>query len=165
MIRRIQAAPEDAPFLYQLYASTRSDEMTAWGWGKEQAEAFLAMQYTFQRRSYEQRFPQAEHSILYHNQERVGQVLIWRGSDQWILADVSLLPECRWRGIGSELIRELQSMAAKAGVPLRLSVQTDNPAVRLYERLHFRVIEQGDVYHRMEWHPEQAVTAGREGVT
>jgi len=45
----------------------------------------------------------------------------------------------RGRGIGMQLLRELLSHAARAGVAqLSLSVEADNPALRLYERCGFR---------------------------
>jgi ribosomal protein S18 acetylase RimI-like enzyme len=51
---------------------------------------------------------------------------------------VAVLPENRGMGIGSLLLRELIGMASNAGFhSLSLSVESDNPARRLYERLGF----------------------------
>ena len=45
----------------------------------------------------------------------------------------------RGRGLGTKLLRALLAHAARAGVAqLSLSVETDNPALRLYERCGFR---------------------------
>ena len=55
--------------------------------------------------------------------------------------DIALLPRYCNRGIGTRLLRELQSEAAAAGKPLRIHVERVNPALRLYERLGFRQIE------------------------
>jgi ribosomal protein S18 acetylase RimI-like enzyme len=63
----------------------------------------------------------------------------------------TLLPEYCNRGIGSTLLRQLQSEAAAAGKPLRIHVERFNPALRLYERLGFRVIDDRGVYLFMEW--------------
>jgi predicted GNAT family acetyltransferase len=41
------------------------------------------------------------------------------------------------RGLGTTLLRNLQSEAAAAGKPLRIHVERFNPALRLYERLGF----------------------------
>jgi ribosomal protein S18 acetylase RimI-like enzyme len=50
------------------------------------------------------------------------------------------------RGIGSALLAEVIARARKGRVPaLSLSVEADNPALRLYERAAFRVIHRGKV--------------------
>jgi len=41
---------DDEGFLFRLYASTRQEEISAWGWNQAQQEAFLHVQYTAQRR-------------------------------------------------------------------------------------------------------------------
>jgi GNAT superfamily N-acetyltransferase len=46
----------------------------------------------------------------------------------------------RGRGIGTALVRALLARAARAHAKVSLSVSTDNPAVRLYERLGFAVV-------------------------
>ena len=69
---------------------------------------------------------------------------------------VGVLPEHRGRGIGTALLRELAAAAEADGLPgLSLSVERDNPAVRLYRRLGF-VEVAGD---------QGAVTMLRQGVT
>ena len=58
---------EDEPFLFELYASTRGDEMALVGWDKPQQEAFLRMQFKAQRSSYaslKQRTYPFEHPVL-----------------------------------------------------------------------------------------------------
>ena len=39
------ACADDEGFLLALYASTRQDEMAAWGWDAAQQEMFLRMQF------------------------------------------------------------------------------------------------------------------------
>jgi hypothetical protein len=48
-------------------------------------------------------------------------------------------------------LKGLQSEAAAAGKPLRIHVERFNPALRLYERLGFRQIDDRGVYLFMEW--------------
>ena len=49
------------------------------------------------------------------------------------------------------LLRGLQSEAAAAGKPLRIHVERFNPALRLYERLGFRLVEDHGLYLFLEW--------------
>jgi GNAT superfamily N-acetyltransferase len=73
------------------------------------------------------------------------------GLTRFAPSDIALLPEYCNRGIGTTLQRELQSEAAAAGTPLRIHVERFNRALRLYERLGFRQIEDKGVYLFMEW--------------
>ncbi len=58
---------------------------------------------------------------------------------------IALLPEARGQGIGTQLMERLIEDARREGYPgISLSVSCRNPAVRLYERLGFRVIREDD---------------------
>src|SRR5262249_34084632 len=46
------------------------------------------------------------------------------------------------RGLGARLIRELLLAAQREGAAVRLSVLRANPALRLYQRLGFRVVSE-----------------------
>ena len=59
-------------------------------------------------------------------------------------------------GIGTWLLRHLQAEAQASSRPLRIHVERFNPALRLYERLGFRDIEDKGVYLFMEWRPAAA---------
>lgn len=67
---------------------------------------------------------------------------------------MSVLPEHRGRGIGTELLRRLLHALAERGVAeVSLSVQQSNPAHRLYRRLGFTVLRE----HEGEWVMRQAL--------
>jgi GNAT superfamily N-acetyltransferase len=54
---------------------------------------------------------------------------------------IGVLPEARGRGVGGRLLRALIEQALARELPgLSLSVEPDNPAKRLYERLGFRPV-------------------------
>ena len=57
------------------------------------------------------------------------------------LREIQLVPEFRNRGIGSQVIEQCVKDARCVGKPLRLRVLETNPALRLYERLGFRVCD------------------------
>ncbi len=52
---------------------------------------------------------------------------------------IAVVASERGRGVGARLLRELIRGAREAGYPaISLSVEVDNPALRLYQRLGFR---------------------------
>lgn len=56
---------------------------------------------------------------------------------------ISILPEFRGYGIGAKLLKKLfVVLRANGYVRTSLSVQKDNPAVRLYKRLGYRITEE-----------------------
>lgn len=150
------SAPEDEEFLYRIYASTRADEVAAWGWPEPQQDAFLRMQFNAQQRAYEWQFPGAAHSIILCDEEPAGRLIVVHTADQELrLTDITLLPEYRNSGAGTRLIRDLQAQAATYGLPLRLRVLKTNVAARrLYEQLGFSLTGESDMNFMMEWKEE-----------
>lgn len=153
-------SPEDETFLYKLYASVRQEEVTAWGWAPEQADVFLHMQWVAQRSSYAMQFPYAVHCIISQDQESVGQCYVDYTEANLRLIDISIMPNCRNRGIGSVIIKNLQQEARQRCVPMLLSVTPENPAHRLYERLGFIITGVTDMYVSMQWLPPNTIRNG-----
>lgn len=155
MLNTIQVTSNDESFLYDLYASTREAEIAAWGWDAAATNAFLHMQWTAQRRSYEAQFPDANHYIILYNDLPVGRVMYSISAKEIQLIDIAILPESRNQGIGTLMIRSLQS---GEGLPttksIRLSVLQHNPAKRLYERLGFTSVGSNGLYEIMLWFNE-----------
>jgi ribosomal protein S18 acetylase RimI-like enzyme len=73
---------------------------------------------------------------------------------------IALLPECRGAGIGGGLIRDVQAEAGRTGKRLTIHVERTNPALRLYRRLGFRLIEDKGIYLFMEWRSEGTPDSG-----
>jgi GNAT superfamily N-acetyltransferase len=141
----------DSDFLFQVYASTRKQEVAAFGWPPGEIESFLRMQFDMRRRSYEMVFPDAIHSILLADGIDAGAGIVCRSDTQIRLVDGAFLPEFRNRGLGTRRLQRYISQAKAAGLPLRLSVMQGNPARRLYERLGF-IAKSGDgLYTEMEY--------------
>ena len=62
---------------------------------------------------------------------------------------VAVVPDCRGQGIGTRLLSTLLDAAAERYDAVSLSVQADNPALRLYQRLGFEVVEDGGTWFTM----------------
>jgi len=146
--------PDDEPFLCRLYTSTRTEEMALTGWPEEQKEAFLRQQFQFQTVHYRRYYNTASFDIILYDQRPVGRIYVHRSSNDIRLMDVALMPEYRGAGIGSWILRNLLAEAARSQTPVTLHVEPYNPAVRLYRRLGFRVVEQQGMNLFMECRTE-----------
>lgn len=142
---------EDLPFLARLYASTRAQEMAMVPWSDEQKAAFLEQQFEAQHVHYQKNFRKAELSLIEHEGQPVGRLYVDRREKEIRLVDIALVPEARNRGWGSRLLRRVMAEGEEKGLPVSIHVEQFNPALRLYERLGFRQIEEQGPYYLMEW--------------
>ena len=95
--------------------------------------------------------PGASFDVIVVDGQPVGRLYVARWSDEIRIVDIALLSDYCNRGIGTTLLRGLQSEAAAAGKPLRIHVERFNPALRLYERLGFRRSRTGaSIVHGVE---------------
>ena len=144
----------DLPFLRRLYASTRSEELAVVPWTEQEKDDFLRFQFEAQHSYYQEQFPNARFDVIERDGEAIGRLYLDVREDEHRLVDIALLPEHRGSGIGSRLMRDvLAAAAADGGKKVRIHVESNNPAMRLYRRLGFRKIEEQGVYHLMEWRP------------
>jgi ribosomal protein S18 acetylase RimI-like enzyme len=143
--------PDDRSFLLAVYGSTREWELALVDWDATQKAAFVEMQFDAQQAYYQEQYEGAAFDAILVDGQPAGRLYVARRDDDIRIIDIALLPEYCNRGIGSRLLRALQSEAAAAGKPLSIHVERFNPALRLYERLGFRQLEDKGVYLFMEW--------------
>jgi ribosomal protein S18 acetylase RimI-like enzyme len=153
-VRLRPARTEDEPFLYDLYASTRAEELAQVDWNEAQRTSFLRMQFTAQSRFYQSEYLGAAFQIIEWKGMPVGRLYLHRRPQEIRVMDISLLPEHRGRGIGRGLLEKVLDEAAGLGKSVTIHVETFNRAIRLYERLGFQRVASNGIYHLMEWLPE-----------
>lgn len=141
---------EDENFLFELYSTTREDLLSL-GWGLQETQNLLRMQFQAQRHSYHTQYPEADHRLIMWEENRAGQFMVNRTEQEIVLVDISLLPTHRNRGIGTKVLENLQREAAQYAKLLRLQVLHSNHARRLYHRLGFQVIDNHGPYQSMVW--------------
>ena len=142
--------PADDTFLFELYASTREEEVAALCWNAEQKRQFLRSQFELQTTHYRRHYEGASFDIIEVNGQAAGRLYVHRGPGEWRVMDIALLPRYRNRGAGTSLLRSLLADADRAGVPVTIHVEEYNKARRLYERLGFRMKEQQGMYLLLE---------------
>lgn len=148
-VRPVQ--PDDAPFLLQLYASTRAEELALVPWSAEQRQAFVSMQFAAQQDHYRKQYPRAIHEIVLVNERPIGQLYVARLEHEMRIIDFTIMPEQRNAGVGSFLLRRLLDEAALAGKVVRIYVEDFNPSLRLFERIGFKPIAKEGMHLLMEW--------------
>jgi ribosomal protein S18 acetylase RimI-like enzyme len=145
----------DVPFLFQLYVSTRWDELAPLtDWSEAQKIGFLESQFTLQRQHYLTHYANSAFDVLEERGVPVGRLYVDRQERTLLIVDIALLPQWRGRGIGTALIEALFAEARGVGKEVSISVEKFNPAQRLYRRLGFREYAEDDVYWFMYWNPQ-----------
>jgi len=145
------AAPEDAEFLYQVYAHTRYQELEHAPWTPQQVDAFLRMQFQAQATHYQTYYPNTSYDLVLVNGEPAGRLSVSREPGHLIIMDIAILPSFRGLGIGTILLRQTLDEAAAHHQRATIHVEKENPARRLYERLGFTQIAEDGIYYEMEW--------------
>lgn len=143
--------PEDDSFLAGLYASTRAEELAVTGWSDEEKGAFCLKQFDAQSVHYRENYPGASLQVIERAGEPIGRLYVARWEREIRIMDIALIPKHRGAGVGTKLLRELQDEACSAGKSLTIHVERFNPALRLYERLGFQMVEDKGVYLLMKW--------------
>jgi ribosomal protein S18 acetylase RimI-like enzyme len=144
---------DDAEFLFRVYAASRAAELAAAGWDDQMREAFLRQQFAAQARHYHLHYPAAEFLVVEESGRSIGRLYVSRTAVEIRIIDITLLTEFQRRGIGTRLLHDLLAEGAAGDRPVRMHVERSNPAVRLYERLGFRVVEDTQVYLTLECVP------------
>ncbi|HYG57715.1 MAG TPA: GNAT family N-acetyltransferase [Symbiobacteriaceae bacterium] len=149
--------PEDESLLLDLYASTRQDEMAAVPWTDEQKRVFIHMQFTAQRDHYKAHYPHAIQQVILHGEQPAGRLWIDWQADRIHILDLTVLPAHRNGGLGTAILRQLQTEAAESGRAVTIFVESYNPSVRLFERLGFKAAEVTGFHVLFQWRREEEV--------
>ncbi|AZO40325.1 GNAT family N-acetyltransferase [Mesorhizobium sp. M7D.F.Ca.US.005.01.1.1] len=139
----------DLPFLSQVYASTRAEELALTSWTEAQKTAFLDMQFQAQHAHYQQHYPQADWVVVMSGADDIGRLYIERWQSQHRIIDIAFLPAHCGKGFGAALLSDLIDEASAVGKSVSIHVEKNNPARRLYQRLGFTVTEDKGVYDLM----------------
>ncbi len=122
-------------------------------WTPDQKDAFVEHQFSAQHAWYQDHYQGAQRNVILVDGAPAGRLYVHRRATEIRLVDVTLLPEYRQGGLGTSILLDLLAEGEAAGKPVTIHVEVYNPAMRLYERLGFRPIEERGPYLLMEWRP------------
>lgn len=147
------ATSDDFDFAFHVHcAAMREVVERTYGWDEE-----------FQAQCFVDRFDPAEREIIRFNDRDVGVLSVETRDGHLFLRMIAILPAYQRRGIGTTIIRRLQSEARKRGIPVTLQVLKTNRARALYERLGFVPFAESETHIRMRWSWEQEAPPQRPG--
>lgn len=152
--------PGDRTFLLELYWATRENEPGFRDLAPVERTQLLAHQFEMQHRQYRAAFPQGWFTIVTVDDRPAGRLYVAQRSGELRVIDISLLPQFRGHGIGTQLLKNIQAESLRTGLPIRLSVVNDNPHRGFYTRLGFDLVSSQAVRSELEWQPGPAGAAG-----
>ena len=147
------AGPSDEPFLRALYGSTREAELAMTPWDEPQRQAFIAHQFAAQQQHYQRHYPSAQHLVLMQTGAPVGRLYVDRGPERLHILDLTIAPAHRGQGVGGAVLQDLIAEAAAHGRPVSIYVESESPALRLFERLGFQPVQESGFRLLLEWRP------------
>jgi len=143
----------DRALLLRLYGETRSDAASIVEWTESQKRDFVTQQFDAQDAYYREQFPDARYDVIVVDGKDAGRLYVDRREDEIRVLDILIASTHRRRGVGRHLLGELVGEARERKLPVRIHVEQQNPALRLYEALGFRVLGEVGIYWFMEWSP------------
>ena len=156
-VRLRECDDNDDEALYRIFVASHGELLLAVAdWDEARKEALLRGQFEARQSQYRRQYPDARFDVIEFDARVIGNLYVAPGTDETLLIDISLLPEYRNQGIGRALLRDLLAESESTNKPVSLHVLRGNPAVRLYQRLGFEVVEEQDACNRMEWRPAPA---------
>lgn len=143
---------DDLPWLRELYASTRAEELAPVPWPEAAKRAFLDSQFALQHQHYQAHYSDSDFLAIERGGVPVGRYYLQRGTSDHLIIDVCLFPGERGRGVAAALIGHSQGEAAALGCGMTLHVQADNVAAqRLYRRAGFALIHDQGSHLLLRW--------------
>lgn len=136
------ARPEDFDYCARLYFE-----------GVETIIKELNLDMAAQTAGFRQRWEVTQVRIVTLDGTDIGWLQSFVKDDALFLGQLFVDKSLRGQGIGTELLKGLMEEAASAGRAVTLGVVKTNPALRLYERLGFRITHDDErkFYMRRNW--------------
>jgi len=147
---------QDEGFLRYVYAESRREELDQVEWPEGVRDQFLRSQFDAQWAHYKQHYSGAEFLVIEHQGQPAGRLYVRRSALEIRIMDIALVPEFRGRGVGTALLDQILTDGRTSGRIVTIHVEKFNRALRLYERLGFRPVDDRGAYWFLEWSPQRA---------
>lgn len=150
--------PEDEPALRELRGQLDVERLGLQYWAPEDAalaQSLVKHQYAAHAAHYKRVKSNwdTKDCVIELDDQVVGRFIVRQDAKEVCLADITVHGAHRGKGIGQAVIEAVMGECVQSKRVMRLHVDLTNPALQLYARLGFRVIERHPVYCLMEWAP------------
>ncbi len=137
----------DEAFLFALYASTRTNEMALVPWSEEQKTFFLQSQFQAQQNHYLSEYPHGKFQTINSDNQKIGRLYVCELENEIQIIDLTILPEFRGQGIGTQILTDILQTAEK---PVQIYPESFNQSKNLFTRLGFQMISEEGIYELWE---------------
>ncbi len=152
--RLIPVTPSDNSFLFEIYASSRAEELKFAPWTEDRKLAFLESQFEAQTNHYNASYPNRSFDLITLEDEPAGRFFQAELADEIRIIDITLLPRFRNGGIGTVILSNLLDTATIKHKPVSIYLETYNRSQTLFTRLGFVPVSDDGVYCLWEKKPE-----------
>lgn len=143
LIKVIPADESHREFSYQVKKAAMGEYITRiWGWDEKVQEDLHDVDWRQKR-------PQ----IILYDDRPIGTIRIINNKDCLDIEQFYILPKYQNKGIGSHLLKHILDDADKTGLSAKLAVLHINPAISLYQRHGFEIIDSNEFLYFMERKP------------
>ena len=142
----ISVSDSDCSVLFDIYASSRTEEMNFVPWTDEQKSVFLQSQFQAQQNHYLSNNPNGSFNIIKIEDQTVGRLYTSEYGGEIRILDITLLPQFRNQGIGTQLISGILEIGIRKQKPVTICLETYNPSQNLFSRLGFKLVSDDGVY-------------------
>ena len=150
LIKLIPADESHREFGYQVKKAAMGGYITQiWGWDEK-------VQKNLHAGDWQQKRPQ----IILYDSKPVGTIRIVSNEERLEIEQFYILPEYQNKGIGSHLLKQILDNADKTGLSAKLGVLKINPAISLYRRHGFEIIDSNEYQYLMERKPGRSTNTG-----
>jgi ribosomal protein S18 acetylase RimI-like enzyme len=148
------ATEGDYDFLVTLYGSTRQEELDLTQWDESQRHAFILGQFAAQQNHYRTSRPAGREELILLDGVAVGRLYSDLSGDSDHLLDLCLLPDYRYRGIGSMVLQGILATADAKARRVTIYVESFNRSLSFFERHGFKRVQETGMHFLMEWQPK-----------
>jgi ribosomal protein S18 acetylase RimI-like enzyme len=152
LVKIIPADESHYDFVYRVKKEAYGEYITRiWGWDE-----------ALQRQFFENDWASQKPSVILYGNQPIGTICFMKKegpifSGRFFIEHFYILPEYQNKGIGSFVLNHFLDIADNAGLPVNLMVLSINPAISLYKRIGFKVIETKEPVFVMERKPGKAL--------
>ncbi|MBE7385568.1 MAG: GNAT family N-acetyltransferase [Leptolyngbya sp. SIO1E4] len=144
MIHYRQATEQDREALFELHKLALGPYIDQiFGWNE-----------AVQKQFFNDRFDANKLQWIVGNGLRVGVIAYQERDTGFYLESLEIYPAYQGKGYGSAAIQDIIQKAQRRSLPVELQVFKINPAIRLYRRLGFSVVNESDRHIQMRRMPE-----------